>query len=165
MNIVNINPFLRVQRRFPTEAKDLSVQMDKSYVDIAGAVNDRTIGLFPTTKAAITGEAWFLTANEKQQTFRQVYTFSGPANPITITHNLDTSQISLFTKIYGTFVNTSTGIYYPLPYVDVALVTNQVSVIVNSTQIVITAGAGAPAISNGLVVLEWLSRAPSLKTA
>lgn len=67
------------------------------------------------------------------------------------------AAITTFTRIYGVF--TDGTVYYPLPYVDVVAVNNQVNVVVNATNIVITAGGGAPpSITSGYVILEWLSQ-------
>jgi hypothetical protein len=152
-NILNPVAFLRTSRNFPLDAQPLAVEVNKSYVDIANAVNSRTIGLFSTTRPAITGEEWFYFQNQKQQTFRQLYTFTAAGS---IAHGINFANIAGFSRIYGTFTNGTN--WYPLPYVDVVSATNQVNVIVTPTNIVITAGGGAPpAITNGFVVLEWLS--------
>lgn len=154
-NIPNSAPYLRTSRDFPQDAEALSAELVKSYIDIANCVNARTIGIFPKNKPAITGESFYVsTTGQKQQTLRQVYTFSAAGN---IAHGINTANISGFTKIYGTFTDGS--IWYPLPYVDVVAANNQVSVTVTSTNIVITVGGGAPpSITSGLVVLEWLAK-------
>jgi len=152
-NVVNQVPYLRTSRNFPLDAQPLAVEVNKSYVDIANAVNARTIGVFSTNLPAITGEAWFYNKNEKQQTLRKLFTFTAAGN---IAHNINFTNIAGFSRIYGTFTNGTN--WYPLPYVDVTAANNQVNVIVTPTNIVITAGGGAPpAISSGFVVLEWLS--------
>lgn len=152
-NVVNQVAYLRTSREFPQEAQELQVELSKSYIDTANAVNVRTIGIFPSDRPAITGESWFVIQNQKQQSFRQVYTFTAAGN---IAHNIDLTNIGGFTKIYGTFTDGTD--WYPLPYVDVVNVTNQINVVVDATNIVITAGAGAPpSITRGYVVLEWLS--------
>lgn len=149
---INNVPYLRTSREFPEDLHMLTVEINKSYVDIANAVNARTVGIFPTNKPCATGESWYITS-ARQQTLRQFYTFTA-AGPIP--HGINLAQIVGFTKIYGTFVDTS-GVWYPLPYVDVVNATNQVSVIVNANNIVITAGAlSPPTIDSGTVVLEWL---------
>lgn len=151
--IINQAPFLRTTRNFPEEIQPLTVELNRSYVDIAAKVNNRIIGLFPTNKPAITGESWFYNKNEKQQTLRQLYTFTSAGN---IVHNINLAQIDAFTRIWGTFTNGTN--WYPLPYVDVVAANNQVNVIVTPTNIVITSGGGAPpSITKGFVVLEWLS--------
>lgn len=152
------SPYLQRQRNFPSkDIKELSGQLDITYIDIAQKINDRTVGLFAINFPVITGEAWYLQGQpRKQQTLRQVYIITGPGPVITIPHGIILTQISGFTKIYGTFTNGTN--WYPLPYVDVLSATNQVNVIVDPTNIVITAGAGTPpTITSGWVILEWLS--------
>ena len=153
-NPINGAPYLRTSRQFPEDAPRLSIELDKSYLEIANAVNTRTIGLFALKRNSITGESWYVSSmDQKQQTLRQVYTFSSAGN---INHGINFKLIQGFTRIYGTFTNGS--IWYPLPYVDVIAANNQVNVIVNNTNIVITRGGGAPpVITSGFVVLEWLS--------
>ncbi len=154
MNIINRDSYLRTSRNFPFEPQALSVELTRTYVDIANAVNVKTIGFFPVNSAAITGESWFIKgSSQKQQSLRQVYTFTAAGN---IPHGLNLTQLSNFTRIYGTIYDGTN--YYPLPYVDSAAANNQISVVVTPTNIVITAGAGAPpTIVSGLVILEWLS--------
>lgn len=98
-NVSNQTSFLRTSREFPLESQPLSVELNKSYIDIAIAVNSRVIGIFPTNRAAITGESWFLT-NQKQQTLRQIYPFTAAGN---IAHGINTATIFGFTRIYGAF--------------------------------------------------------------
>lgn len=154
MNVINRDSYLRTSRNFPFEPQALSVEINKSYVDIANAVNAKTIGIFPTNSSAVTGETWFLNGpSQKQQTLRQVYTFAAAGN---IAHGLNLAQLSNITRIYGTIYDGTS--YYPLPYVDASAANNQVSVKVTGTNIVVTAGGGSPpSISSGIVVLEWLS--------
>lgn len=152
-SIINPVAFLRTSREFPLDATLLRDELSKSYIDVANAVNSRTIGLFSLNRASNTGNSWFLSGTTRQQTFRQVYAVTGAGN---IPHGLTLSQISGFTSITGTFTDGSS--WYNLPYVDVTAVNNQISISVDSTNIVITAGAGSPpTISSGWVILEWLS--------
>lgn len=154
-NIVNQVPYLRTTRNFPEEIQPLVVELNRSYVDTAAKINDRVIGIFPTMRPAITGESWFYNAAQKQQTLRQVYTFTAAGN---IPHGINLAQIAGFTRIWGTFTNGTN--WYTLPWVDTVSATNQVNVLVNATNIVITAGGGTPpSITSGFVVLEWLSLA------
>lgn len=151
-NIVNQVAFLRTSRNFPQDAQPLSVEINKSYVDIANAVNSRTIGIFPTSRPALTGEGWFLQKNQKQQTFRQVYTFTSTVN---IAHGINTGQIAGFSRMFGTFTD-GTNFYTLVPGSNVAI-SGQRGFYLTSTNIVFTAGAGAPIVTNGLIVIEWLS--------
>lgn len=152
-NVVNQVAYLRTSRDFPDDIAELTLQINKAYVDIANVVNVRTIGIFPKNRPAINGESWFITS-QKQQGLRQVYTFTGDGN---IPHGIKLGGIYGFTRIYGTFTDGSN--WYPLPYVDVTNANNQVNVIVDSTNIVIASGAGSPpSITSGFVVLEWISK-------
>ena len=150
-NVINQVAYLRTSRSFPEDLHQIAVECNKCYVDVANAVNARTIGLYPATRPAITGNSYFID-NQRQQSIRQIYTFT---NAGSIPHGINTTSIWGFTAIYGTFTNGTN--FYPLPYVDVVLATNQINVIVDPTNIVITAGAGAPVITKGIVILEWLS--------
>lgn len=155
-NFLQQAPYLRDQRSFPNDnIQVLTVEIDRAYVDIAAKVNNRTIGLFAIGNAMVTGEQWYTSGSAtKQQTLRQLYQFTGAGN---IAHGLNFVSITAFTRIYGTFTDGS--VWYPLPYVDVSSAANQINVVVNSTNIVITAGAGSPpSITSGYVVLEWLSQ-------
>ena len=150
-DIVNRTPYLKQSRNFPEER--LTEELNQAYTDIATSVNDRTIGLFPTNKPAIGGEAWFVTQNKKQQNLRQVYTFT---TETTIPHTIDFNDITTFTKCYGSFTDDTN--WYGLIYGS-ALITNQIVFTIDPTNINILIDAGAPAITQGIIVLEWLSNA------
>ena len=151
-NTLNQSPLLRTSRSFPQDSQPLSVEINRSYVDIAEKMNDRTIGLFPTNKSIQNGEKWYLTASKVQSAFRQVYPFTSAGN---IAHGLKINQIGGFTRIYGTFTDGTN--WYPLPYVDINAASNQVSIMIDPTNIEIIAGGGAPSITSGMAILEWLS--------
>jgi len=154
--VVNSVPYLRTTRDFPEDGQAMRMELNKSYVDTANAINSRVIGIFPTNLPAITGEEWFI-SGAKQQSLRRVYTFSAFSSPLSIPHGLNLNQVSLITKIYGTATDATN--WYPLPYVDVVSATNQISVYVSPTNIVITAGGGSPpSIASGIIILEWLSQ-------
>lgn len=154
-NVINQAPYLIVSRQFSLDDQSkLSTEVNRSYTDIANAVNTRTIGFFPVNKSVITGEAWFVSQNRKQQGLRQVFPFSD-AN-LVFNHNLSMDSVAFFKPIIGNFYTGST--WENLPYVDVTNVNNQIKVSITNTQIVITKGAGAPpAIQSGYLVLEWIS--------
>ncbi len=153
-NIANQVPFLRVQRLFPQDIQPLTIELDRSYTDVASAVNTRTIGVYTNNNSVQTGETWYQNG-VRYEGFRRFYNFTAAGS---IPHGITTDNIFAFVKIYGTFTNGTN--WYPLPYVDVTAANNQVSVSVTPTNIVITAGAGTPpTITQGYVVLEWLSLA------
>jgi len=154
MNNITSSPYIRTSRNFPLEAQPLAVEVNKSYLDIANAINQRVIGLYATGKSNITGESWYINSSQRNQSLRQLYSFNAAGN---IPHGINFSQIAGIVKIYGTIFDGTN--FYPLPYVDISNVDNQVSVYVDPSNIVITAGAGSPpAIQGGFVILEWLAQ-------
>lgn len=155
VNVINQNPFLDTSRRFPPdELSELAFHMNIAYVDIANSVNTRVISLFPTSRPAVTGEQWFISARRPQSSFRQVYTFTSTAS---ITHNIDFDNLDRFTIMYGTFTN-GTNWFGLIPSTQVAIA-GSTSFYVTPTQIVFVVGAGSPVLSKGNIVLEWLSQA------
>ncbi len=129
--------------------------MNKAYVDTSNAVNNRTISIFPTTRPAINGESWFITNNQRQQAFRQVYTFTTTA---AITHNITNVVPGQFIRAFGEFIDTTTMNTYGLIYGAVFPIPGQLSFYITTTQIILVPGAGAPTLKSGVVVLEWLAR-------
>lgn len=154
-NVVNQMAYLRTSRNFPEDLHQLSVEVNKTYVDIANTVNNRTISMFPTDRPAINGESWFLFKNQRQQGFRQAYPFT--TIPATIPHGLDIDDIERFVRIWGVF--TDGAFWYTLPWVSVVDVTAQINVFLSATNIQITGGGGPgqPVSTKGTVILEWIS--------
>lgn len=151
--VINNVPYLRTSRLFPEDPELLSVEIDKSYIDIANCVNQRTIGLFPTGKPAINGESWFLTSNQRQQALRQVYTFTASGN---IPHGLNTTSLTGFTKCTGEFTDGTN--WYGVIFGSSVAIAGQISFYITPTNIVVLSGAGAPSITSGIIILEWLSQ-------
>jgi hypothetical protein len=151
---IQTSPFLQRQRNFPVEdLQVLGVEIDKTYIDIASRVNERTIGIYATNIPIQTGESWYFTGNSnKQQTLRQVYSITSYA---AFNHGINFSSVSTFTVIRGIGYDGTN--YFPLPYVSGAAVANQVGLLVTPTQVTFSNGAGAPVIKSGFILLEWLS--------
>ena len=57
-NVVNQVPYVRSQREFPREMPQLTEEIDLMYVDMASALNARSIGIYPVGTAApiVTGK-------------------------------------------------------------------------------------------------------------
>lgn len=155
-NVVNQMPYLRTSREFPEEVIQLTVEVNKSYIDTANAINNRTIAIFPTSKPAINGESWFINNNQKQQALRQVYTFTTLA---AIDHNITNVVPAQFVRGFGTYTDGTNS--YGLIYGSNVAIAGQISFYITPTQIIFLAGAGAPAVDPDFVntiVLEWLSQ-------
>lgn len=152
--VINQVPYLRTSRNFPDDdLKQLAIEDNKSYIEIANAVNNRTISLFPTMIPAINGESWFLQGNKRQQGLRQVYTFTTTAN---IPHGIRVTNPNQFVRCFGSFTDGTNT--YGLVYGSPTAVAGQIFFYVSSTNIIFSVGAGAPAVTNGTVILEWLSQ-------
>lgn len=158
-NVVNNVPYLRTSRDFPEDIRKLVLEMGKSYIDIAGAVNNRTISIFPTNNPAVTGESFYLTTGQRQQTLRQVYTFTSTAD---IQLNFKLNTISAISRAYGSYTD-SNGNWYGLIFATGTAIAGQISFFLfanaGTTPDVIgfRSGAGAPTVLSGLLVLEWIS--------
>lgn len=152
-NTISQIPYLRTSRNFPEEAQPLAVEINKSYVDIANFVNARTIGIFAENQPIINGETWFFDGSQRRQGVRELFTLIPGSS---IIHGIDLDNVFAFTKIYGTFTD---GInWYPLPFTSSVDATNQISVVVTPTLIIVTTGAGSPpTIVSGIIVLEYVT--------
>lgn len=150
----NKTPYLRTSRGFTRNPENLLTQLDKTFEETALAVNERTIGIYPTNKPAVTGNTYFVSRNEKQQSLRRIYPFTSAA--LSFNHGINLNEISGLVNIYGTATDGTN--WYTLPHVDVTNANNQISITINTTQVVITLGAGTPpSITSGYVVIEYLS--------
>lgn len=158
MNVINKMPYLRTTWDFPDEPVQLSETLNRSYLEIASMVNNRTIGIFPTNRPAIGGESWYLTTR-KQQNLRQIYPFEGPAPIANIRHNIPPDSFFQFTKCSGSFTDGTN--WYGAIYASNVSIAGQVSFYITPTDIVILSGVGAPVISTGTIVLEWIVRTSS----
>lgn len=158
-NVVNQVAFLRTSREFTGDKDKLVQTLDKSYIDTSNAVNARTIGIYPVNRPAITGENWFLTSNQKQQALRQVYTFTTTAD---IPLGFKISTIAEFTRLFGTWLSGTS--WFGLLGASSVAIPGQLSFYIvvdgasTTTDLIrFAVGAGAPALTSGKVVIEWIA--------
>ena len=150
------SPYLRVQRNFPTDnPQALSIEIDRAYTDTAQKVNARSIGIYGVNFPIVTGDQWFLAGStEKQQSLRQIYSFTAAGN---IAHGIGWTSVSFIgPNSYGTFTDGTN--WYGAIYASSTAIAGQVSFYVTPTNIVVLAGAGAPTITQGYINLEWVSQ-------
>lgn len=150
--IINQAPFLRTSRDFPEDDHNMSIEMNKAYIDIANSVNQRTIGLFSVNKQVITGESWFFDKNQRQQSLRQLFVFDATTP---IPHNINFLRISRFSRCFGMFTDNAN--WYGLICGTNVAIPGQISFYLDPTNIVFVIGGGAPALTTGNIVLEWIS--------
>jgi hypothetical protein len=154
-NFVSSAPYIRTSRKFPTQDKELQIELDKSYIDVASAINKRTIGIFPINREAITGESWYVSNKGRQQSIRRVYDFTS-ATTFPIPHQLDYDSIERFVRLFGTYTDAANNWYGIIGGTSVAIA-GQISFYITPTNLVFLTGAGAPVMTRGSVVIEWLS--------
>ncbi len=147
----SIAPFLQTSVFFPEEFDEFRVKFLQLYRDISNCVNTRQISVFDLQEF-LTGEQWSTSGDpqKKKQTYRTIYYFSDAS--LTFAHNI--TNLTLTTHIYGSFTDGTN--FYPLPYVSSVAIANQIQIVVTPTNIVVTKGGAAPAITNGVIVLEYL---------
>ncbi len=151
-NVANQVAFLRTSREYPEDPHMLSVEVNKTYLDIAQAVNNRTIGIYPVNRPVITGNNYFITGSQRQQSLRQFYSFSGTS---AIPHGINLSQISRFVQKYGDYTDGTN--WYGLMATTNIAIPGQISFYLDPTNINFLIGAGAPSLTTGTINLEWIS--------
>lgn len=152
---IQYSPYLPQQRNFPNDSlQSLTVEIDNSYIEIALKVNEKENALYPIGNPIVTAQLWYLMGqSQKQQSLRQVYTFSSTGS---IAHGINFSSVAFISpKCFGSFTD---GInWYGASFGSNVAVAGEVNFYVTSSNIVIQAGAGVPAITKGYIVLEWIS--------
>jgi hypothetical protein len=148
--------FLPTTIQYPKDPQELIIRLNKAYEDIATRLNVKQIGIFDLVEF-LTGEQWFTTANPqvKRQTFRKAFEIGAIAAGATSTTAHGLTNVTAYTHIYGTAI-TDVIDYRPIPYASATVVTEQIEIKVDATNITIINGATAPNITSALVVLEYL---------
>jgi hypothetical protein len=149
-------PYLPVQRNFPQkDPTKLGPVLDKMYVEVASRLNERTIGLFAPGSAIVTGEKYYLNKQTKDsQSMRQTYETTN-TNPLP--HNINLSQLSYFSRMYGQYSNATFTNWYGLIPASTIAIAGQISFYLDQTNIVFVSGAGAPTMGKAIIVLEYIS--------
>ena len=155
--IINQVGFLRTSREFPEEIHQLSIEINRSYVDIANTVNARTIGIFAVNRPAQTGESWYFSST-RNQALRQIYEFGAIAAGATLNIPYKISSFNRLVRLFGSVV-TDFPDSRPIPFPSVTANGNiQVRLDTAGSQIVITVGAASPNVVSGFIDFEWLSQ-------
>jgi|BogFormECP03_OM2_1039629.scaffolds.fasta_scaffold00001_26 hypothetical protein len=151
-NIANPLAFVRTTREFPRDINELAREMNRGWIEIAGAVNNRTIAVYPTNKQAQTGESWFLENNVRQRTLRQVYTFTTNA---AINHGITVVDPNQFSRCWGSYTDGTNS--YGITWANTNTIAGLPTFYITSTQIIMLQ---VTPITAGRITLEWLSQAP-----
>jgi hypothetical protein len=153
------SPFLETYRQFPVgDDHNLEKQLINAYVSSSTAINNRTISTFDlhvvgNDDAIPNGERWYPASGQQRLRDGNRMTIQVSDSVLVVAHNIP--LINKVTRWYGTFFDGT--FWWPLPYVDLVSVTNQINISVSSTQVIVTKGAGSPpSIVSGDVVLEYI---------
>lgn len=152
-NVFNQVAFLRTTREYPEELHALALELNKTYLDVAAAVNNRTIGMFTINRPTITGESYFFNGNQRQQALREVFSFTSTA---AIPHNITVTNTNQFIHCYGSYTDGNNT--YGLIYGTNAIIAGQIVFYITPTQIVFASSGMAPALTSGQIVLEWYAQ-------
>ncbi len=152
----SIAPYLNTTEIYPEDHSQRLMKQTNIYSNIANAVNVREIAIYDLQQL-LTGQRFFdpLNVQNKRSTYRKVFQIGPIASGAvqTIAHGI--AGVVSFTRMYGTCI-TDVVDFRPIPYVDVAAVTNQISLTCTATNLVIANGATSPNITSGIIVLEYL---------
>lgn len=155
------SPFLLTSRSFSPDENLLYIELSKAYVDIGLCVNNRTIGIYAQNTSYINGETWFTDNSRLQKVIRSTYIITTdplvppPVPPASIEHNLPFDVITRFTRCQGQFTDGTN--WYGLISGSNVAIAGQISFYIDPVNIVFLSGAGAPVLTSGNIVLEWLS--------
>ena len=164
MSAPNSRPsFVSPAETLPQDPSQLLIKLTSMHTDVANAVNIREIALYQQDQEIVTGQQFSVIGSNRQKNlaFRKVYYFGAIAAGATlnIPHNI--TNLVQCTNIYGTCI-TDIVDYRPIPYSSTAAVNQQISIRVFPSIPAVNAfieiinGAGAPNITSGIVVLEYL---------
>lgn len=149
------SPYLPNTFRFGQDPEVLNRDLGRVYAAISYRLNNREISIYDLNER-LTGQKWTDPNNLQipKETYRKVLeiTAIAPGGTLNIPHGINT--ISQFTNFYGAVITGADD--RPVPYVDATLVTNQISVRRVGANIRIVNGPTAPAITSGLLVVEYL---------
>lgn len=153
--IHNRKSFLITSRFFPPNLTLLTPVLNKSYIEMSSATNDRTNGVHETVES-VTGEKWLQEGNPLivRQSFRKVFNFLTIAQGTILTINHGIIGLFRFTKTYGE-CTTDVPDFRSIPYSSTVSVTQNISTRRTNTQIIIRNGTNAPNIVDGIITLEY----------
>lgn len=148
--IINTSPYMDNQRKFPTDAELLSREVDRAYVESAQAINERTIGLYPRNRPAVTGNSWYFTSQRKQS-LRQLYQIDSFSNK---PHMIDYATVEYFAGCFGSYTDGTN--WYGMQFMTNNTIASQVTFYLDDTNIIFNVDGSEPAITKGIIVLEWI---------
>lgn len=145
----SLGPFIPTSTFFPDEFSSFREKFLDLYRQLSNSINTREVGIFDLNQNP-TGQSWFTLGDPqtKRFAFRKAFTFTAAGN---IAHGL-----SGLTQVMGYGEYTDGTNFYGVIYASSVAIAGQVTFYVTPTNIVVIADAAAPAITSGVIVLEYL---------
>lgn len=149
--------FLPLFEFLPEDENELRIKLSSMHTDVANAVNIREIALYQDGQQVATGQQFSIpgVATNKRNSFRKAFYFGAIATGATLNIPHGLTNVLILPKTLGG-CNTDAPDYRPIPFVSATLVTDQISVREDATNIIIVNGATAPNITSGIVIIEYL---------
>lgn len=155
----NRSPYLITSRKFPTDQVQLEPTLNKMYIEVAAAVNARTVGLYNMSQIT-TGDLYFNDGDpqDPHPGFRRVYQLASIAmGTNTIPLGFTPSSTTRFVDMYGT-ANRPTVRSVPIPFVNVGAPADGIELRVNwaTSNIEIVTTTGNWTTYSAIIVLEYI---------
>jgi hypothetical protein len=146
--------FLPTYRDFPvSKPEELERVLVQSYIEIAQAANVKENSQYQTVET-VNGQQFYgiLTTDQTRFVYRKCFQLGAivAGTTVNIAHGI--APLVGFANMYGT-VATSSGDWRPIPYVPT--VTEYITFVVTTTNIIIAVSATSPSVTSGLIVLEY----------
>lgn len=152
-------PFLDKSPILSQDKEQFLIKLTSLHTDIANAVNSREISIYEEKVQVNTGNQFsipFVAGQplRKKNSYRKTFYFGAiaPGAALSIAHGI--ANLVECTKIGATCI-TNKPDFRPIPYSSATLVTDQIQILVDAANIVITNGATAPAIVSGKAIIEY----------
>lgn len=167
--VIDIGYIQDIDQFTPDILKQILIRVVQALNDSNSTVNLKDSALYPLTEF-VTGQTYFpdptLSSTtgqnpEQRQTFRKVFNVGPLANAgtTTIPHGITVTNLTTFTRIYGTANDVGvTKQYIPLPFVDVSgtVAAGNIELSVDNTNIYITTTGNGTNFTICYVILEFL---------
>ena len=139
------SPFVPTFQYFPEDLSQMMVILNNMYTTLAYAINQRQIGSFNLFEQ-VNGQFFTNPADIQipRVGFRKCFE---------IAHGL--TDVTIFTGFSGGVI-TNVPDFRPLPFVSATVITNQIQVYADGTNVYVVNGATAPQIQSGLLILDFL---------
>ena len=156
MTLSPSNNFLSISEPFSEDKSQFLYQMTTNNTLVSYAVNNREISQYLNTEINSGQNVFDLTSpTQSVQVFRSVFPLGASASGATITITHGITGITGIFRLYAV-CTTNVPDFRPIPYVDVSAVANGASMLLTTTSIIITLGAGFPNVVSGYAIIEYL---------